>query len=124
MIQGIGMDLIELDRIENSIDKDNRLPDRVLTAKEEEKFQQLPKIPRQVGVVAGGFAGKVAFATGVGAGIGPFSVQDIERLTNDNGAPVIEAIGYEATRIFVSITHSRDYAAAQVVVERTEGNEL
>ncbi|HLR08984.1 MAG TPA: holo-ACP synthase [Bacillota bacterium] len=124
MIQGIGMDLIELDRIENSIDKDNRLADRVLTAKEKEMFHQLPNKTRQVEFLAGRFAAKEAFAKAVGTGIGQLSFQDIEILTNDNGAPVIEAIGYEANRIFVSITHSRDYAAAQVVVERTEGNEL
>ena len=117
MIQGIGLDVVEMDRIKKNMDKSSRLAERVLTDKEKAMFQQLPKT-RQAEFLAGRFAAKEAFAKAAGTGIGTISFQDIEILPNENGAPVIEVSGYDASRIFVSITHSRDCAAAQVIIER------
>lgn len=117
MIRGIGMDIIELDRIRKNLHKNGRFIRRVLTEKEREFFQTLQNEQRRVEYAAGRFAAKEAFAKALGTGIGKLSFQHIEVLADENGAPTIRAAGYEGYHIFISITHSREYAAAQVVIE-------
>lgn len=116
MIKGIGLDLIELDRIQQSLQKNTRIVERILTKKERKLFNQLKSTRRRVEFLAGRFAAKEAFAKAVGTGIGQLSFQHIEILPNDKGAPHLTAKGYEQNKIFVSITHSRTVAAAQVVL--------
>lgn len=117
MIKGIGIDLIELRRIEEGLDKNARLMERILTQSEQTLFQQLTTKKRRVEFLAGRFAAKEAFAKAAGVGIGKLSFQHIEILPNAKGAPKITAQGYEKYHAFLSITHSEAYAAAQVVLE-------
>ncbi len=118
MIKGIGIDLIELERIKKSIEKNNRLITRILTRKEQNVFQELRSERRKIEFLAGRFAAKEAFAKATGQGIGKLSFQDIEVLANQHGAPMMTVKGYESYQIFLSITHSDHYAAAQVVIEK------
>ena len=117
MIKGIGLDIIDISRIERSIAKSERLAERVLTIKEFELYKAMePK--RKVEFLAGRFAAKEAFVKATGTGIGKaISFQDIEVLPSESGAPSIVAVGYEGERIFISITHTDNYAAAQVIIE-------
>ncbi|WP_100012762.1 holo-ACP synthase [Lentibacillus sediminis] len=117
MIKGIGIDIVELHRIAHSLEKSERLADRVLTPKEKELFERMPTDQRRSEFLAGRFAAKEAFAKATGTGIGILSFQDIEVTTDKTGAPNIRANGYESLRPFLSITHSREYAVAQVVLE-------
>ena|SRR5690625_631813 len=117
MIKGIGIDLVELDRIQTSLEKSDRLAKRVLTPKEQTIFYSYRSLNRKVEFLAGRFSAKEAFAKATGQGIGTLSFQDIEILADDKGRPMIKAKGYEADQIFVSITHSKKYAAAQVIIE-------
>lgn len=117
MIKGIGLDLVELERIKRHIEKDNRLVNRILTEHEQKVFKQKQSLKRKTEYLAGRFAAKEAFAKAVGSGIGKLSFQHIEILSDENGAPFLKAKGYEANRIFISITHTSQYAAAQVVIE-------
>lgn len=122
MIIGIGLDLIELDRISESVKKNSRFTKRILTENELELYNQLKSDRRKTEFISGRFAAKEAFSKAAGVGIGKLSFQHIEVLPNDQGAPVLTAKGFELTRIFVSITHSKQYAAAQVVIEEREDN--
>ncbi|RDW15087.1 holo-ACP synthase [Oceanobacillus chungangensis] len=117
MIKGIGIDIIELERIKGSLERNNRFVDRILTENEMNLFIRLQNHHRKVEFLAGRFAAKEAFSKAVGTGIGKLSFHDIEVLPDRNGAPTITAYGYEAYRSFISITHSREYAVAQVVIE-------
>jgi len=117
MIKGIGIDLIELERIKKSLAKNDRLVTRILTRNEQNVFLKLQSERRKVEFLAGRFSAKEAFAKATGQGIGKLSFQDIEVLADKNGAPIMTANGYEAFNIFISITHSDHYAAAQVVIE-------
>lgn len=119
MIKGIGLDLIELHRIQKHITNQTRLMERVLTANEWETFEFLEGEQRKIEFLAGRFAAKEAFAKAVGCGIGRLSFQDIEIMNGASGEPQMTASGYEYDRIFVSITHTKEYAAAQVVIEET-----
>ncbi|WP_068676135.1 holo-ACP synthase [Oceanobacillus sp. Castelsardo] len=117
MIKGIGIDIIELERIQKSI-KNERFVDRILTKKEKDLYLTLKNKKRRIEFVAGRFAAKEAVAKALGTGIGKLSFQHIEVLPNELGAPIIEVQGLEKEKIFLSITHSKSYAVAQVVMEQ------
>ncbi|WP_101846609.1 holo-ACP synthase [Halobacillus sp. Marseille-P3879] len=116
MIKGIGIDLIELDRIKQSIKRNDRFVQRILTKEEHGRYEQLNE-HRKIEFLAGRFAAKEAFAKAAGTGIGTLSFQDIEVLPGENGAPYIKAAAYSGLSIWVAITHSEQYAVAQVILE-------
>jgi|SRR5690625_49939 len=117
MIKGIGIDIIELERIERSVKRQKRFVQRILTEKELEHYQSLPKERRKIEFIAGRFAAKEALAKATGRGIGALSFQHIEILPKRGGAPGIDVKGYKAGQIHLSISHSEHYAVAQVIIE-------
>lgn len=115
MIIGIGLDLIELHRIEKLIERQNRFPNRILTKRELVKYEQMAN-KRKVEFLAGRFAVKEAYAKAIGTGIGKhLSFHDIEIEVDENGKPFIHS---KDMRCHVSITHTNEYAAAQVIIEK------
>lgn len=116
MIKGIGIDIIELARIEKSIEKNKRMVDRILTEAEREVYEAFTSMRRKVEFLAGRFAAKEAFAKANGTGIGELSFQHIEIIAGGNGAPKLTVKGYDPTKLFVSISHSDTFAIAQVII--------
>jgi|SRR5690625_2158148 len=116
MIHGIGIDIIELKRIRQALFKNERFIDRILSEREKRQYFHLEKEQRKLEFLAGRFAAKEAFAKAVGSGIGELNFRDIEVVTNDDGAPQLRVSGYSSEKLFVSISHSKDYAVAQVVI--------
>ena len=115
MIKGIGVDIPELDRMETLINRQPRLKERILTESEILIFEKLNG-RRKVEYFAGRFAAKEAFSKANGTGIGKhLSFLDIEITSDDKGKPVISKPFSEG--VHLSISHSRDYAVAQVVIE-------
>ena len=118
MIKGIGTDIIEISRIKKSMDNP-RFLDKNFTASENEYFIKRKMNPQ---TVAAAFAAKEAFSKAIGTGIMGFSHKDIEVLHNELGAPYIKLYN-NALKIFgngnihLSISHSREYATAVVVIE-------
>lgn len=115
MINGIGIDIIEINRIEKAVEKNARFVKRILTEKEVERYENLPSKQRQLEFLAGRFAAKEAFAKAMGTGIGKLSFQHIEVLANEEGAPTVTCSRYEG-KIHISISHSKAYAVAQVIL--------
>jgi holo-[acyl-carrier protein] synthase len=114
MIKGIGIDIIELSRIEGLLNRQLKFIDRILTPREKDRFESLTG-RRQVEFLAGRFAAKEAFSKAMGTGIGTeLSFLDIELATNHLGKPYVVKPQVHA---HLSISHSRDYAVAQVVIE-------
>ncbi|CAH2714507.1 MULTISPECIES: holo-ACP synthase [Neobacillus] len=114
MIKGIGIDIIELSRVQEIINRQRKFVDRVLTSNEKGKFEELSE-HRKVEFLAGRFAAKEAFSKAAGTGIGKeLSFLDIEIGTDDSGKPFFAKPDVPA---HLSISHSRDYAVAQVVIE-------
>ncbi|WP_215146074.1 holo-ACP synthase [Exiguobacterium qingdaonense] len=114
MIVGIGIDIIELERMARSM-KQPRFLKRLLTDEEYELAQHYPA-QRQIEFVAGRFAAKEAYAKAVGTGIAHgLSWRHIEVLPDETGRPVMTAPF--SGRIHVSISHSQTYAIAQVILE-------
>ncbi len=108
MIGGLGIDLVEIARIERAM-RNPRFVYRVLTEAE----RVACRTPESV---AGRWAAKEAVAKALGV---PVTWQQVEILTGKSGAPQVRlsVFGYESVRLFVSITHERQFAAAVAVLE-------
>ncbi len=117
MIKGIGIDIIELERIKKSIKKSERLVNRLLTVEEKNRYAALTNERRKIEFLAGRFAAKEACAKALGTGIGTLSFKQIEILNEDNGAPKLRVKGYERDSFLLSISHSQEFAVAQVLVQ-------
>ncbi|MBG9446426.1 holo-ACP synthase [Cytobacillus firmus] len=116
MISGIGIDIADLERIGKIIARQERFPDRILTPKELNGYKQLPE-KRRAEFLAGRFAAKEAFSKALGTGIGEeLSFQDIEIEKDEKGKPFISKPFKDG--VHLSISHSREYAVAQVVIEK------
>lgn len=116
MIAGIGIDIVELDRISQISERHPKFVDRILTSFEKDKYNQLTK-RRKVEFLAGRFAAKEAFSKAYGSGIGKsLSFQDIEIHTDQFGKPYI--VKPLNKGVHLSISHSREFAVAQVVIEK------
>ena len=114
MIKGIGVDIIELSRIEDILTRQKKFVDRVLTSNERLKFADL-SARRKVEFLAGRFAAKEAYSKANGTGIGEeLSFLDIEIENDSSGKPFIAK---PVAKAHLSISHSRDYAIAQVILE-------
>lgn len=119
MITGIGLDMIELDRIRRIVERQPGFIKRILTVGEIERFATLSK-ERKVEFLAGRFAVKEAYSKAIGTGIGEeISFLDIEVL-NEGGKPTVTILKNQTEKrtIHVSITHTRQFAAAQVILEK------
>lgn len=117
MILGIGLDLVETERIEKLRVRQERFPERVLSAAELAYYKTLSE-KRKTEFLSGRFAAKEAFAKARGTGIGTeLSFQDIEIVADKLGKPHIGRPADKGKRVHLSITHTKSYAAAQVVIE-------
>lgn len=115
MIKGIGLDIVEIARIKELMNRTDKFQQRILSERELEIFHQLSE-KRKYEFLAGRFAAKEAFAKANGTGIREgCEFQQIEILNDELGKPELYFHG-QAVKGFVSITHSRDYAAAQVIL--------
>ncbi|WP_042352502.1 holo-ACP synthase [Bacillus massiliigorillae] len=115
MIKGIGLDIIEIDRVRQLVEKQPKFVKRILTDDEQKRYESL-KSGRRIEYLAGRFAVKEAFSKAVGTGIGEgLSFLDIETSYDDKGKPCITKPISEG--VHVSITHSQAFAAAQVIIE-------
>ncbi len=120
MIAGIGCDIIEIDRIKDAMKRKSFL-EKLFTEREMEYLLKKNLAPE---TVAGSFAAKEAVSKALGTGISGFSFRDIEILHDWKGRPyavlshgakeLLESFGKS---IFVSISHSTEYAVAYAVIE-------
>lgn len=113
-----GIDLIEIERIAHTLERFNqRFLDRVYTVREQRYCR------RRTERLAGRFAAKEAVSKALGIGIRRLRWRDIEILPNSQGKPVVilhEGASTSAQErgilnLEVSITHSKQIAAAVVV---------
>ncbi len=128
MIVGIGIDIIEMDRVKRAVERHRGFVDRLFSREEVDYFTRKGMA---VSSIAGSFAAKEAVAKAIGTGFTAFGWRDVIILRDSFGKPEVglrggarrlcETKGIE--RILVSISHGRDYAVAQAIAIGGEGNE-
>ncbi|MEK5233623.1 holo-ACP synthase [Lysinibacillus sp. FSL K6-0232] len=115
MIKGIGLDIIEIDRIAKAMKRTVKFTDRILSAREKILFDGYSE-SRKIEFLAGRFAAKEAFSKAIGTGIGAeCKLHDIEILKGAAGNPVLY-FKEKPVNGYISITHTKEYAAAQVIL--------
>lgn len=118
MILGTGVDLIEIGRIAAAL-KNPEFGRRVFSERE------LAETRSAAHRLSGYFAAKEALLKAMGTGLSGFSWQEMEVRHDSAGAPFFEVNGKvreyldaaKMGRIHLSISHSREYAVAQVILE-------
>lgn len=123
MIQGIGIDIIEIERIKNAINA-HQMPflNRLFTEKELEKVYSASEAYRAIHV-AGRFAAKEAVVKALGTGFQGISWHDIQILNDEAGKPVVTlsdeiAARFNHPRLLITISHSKEHATAFCVWEQ------
>ncbi|CAM3921832.1 holo-ACP synthase [Alkalicoccus chagannorensis] len=116
MIVGTGIDIVEISRIRQAMP---RLARRLFT-EEERRLLEKKSGDQKAVYAAGRFAAKEAYAKAKGCGIGQkLSFQDIDIQNDPSGRPVMRVRG-ETGNVHLSISHSREYACAHVLIEEEE----
>ena len=119
-ILDIGIDIVEIKRIEDALNKNKRFLDKLFT-KEEIKYFESRNF--KIETIAGNFAAKEAISKAMGTGIRNFNFIDIEVLRNELGKPKVKTfnnlnkmcIDYNVLEIKVSISHSDNYAVSNAI---------
>jgi len=124
MIRGLGIDIVEIDRVRALVERTGgRALERLLSeAERAARTGRANPYPHYAGRFAAKEAVMKALGTGWAQGV---HWDQIEILNDDSGAPVARLTGRAAerlreiggTRLLVSISHSKHYAVAQAIVE-------
>jgi holo-[acyl-carrier protein] synthase len=124
MIIGLGIDITDQKRIEESIAQfGDSFLQRILT---ETEIAACARYRFPVEHYAGKFAVKEAFMKAIGTGLKQVTFHEIEVLNRESGAPYLVTSGkaqqflkaLEVTQVHVSISHDAHLAVAVVVVEK------
>ncbi len=116
MASGVGIDLLEIDRFERALRRHPRLAARIFTEAERGYAAARARPARHL---AARFAAKEAVVKALGLS-GGFGLREIEVVAGE--PPTVRLSGRAARaasgeRVDLSLTHSRDFAAAVAIVE-------
>lgn len=121
MISGIGTDILQIDRIDKAMQRTPKLPQRILTPAELERFEAAKDKAR---FLAKRFCAKEAAAKALGTGIGRgVSWQHFEIVRGSQGQPILELSGGALERaqqlgmhkLHLSYSDEKDYVVAFVI---------
>ena len=124
MVTGVGIDLVEVDRMMAGMKKESGFREMVFSANEIAYCQ--PKTNRFEHYAAR-YAAKEAFFKALGSGwMNGTAFNEVEILNEQNGKPYIHLLGLTATtigeiglkNIQVSLTHIKTMASAVVIIEK------
>jgi holo-[acyl-carrier protein] synthase len=115
MIVGVGIDVVDIGRFEESLERTSGLRDRLFTGQERD---------RPIASLAARFAAKEALAKALGAPVG-MGWHDAEVVSEATGNPQFELRGSVLSRandlgvgsVHVSLSHDAGIASAVVVLE-------
>ena len=121
MVYGIGVDIVSIDRIAKSLERESFIK-RIYGEDETALFVSADKI--KINSLAANFAAKEAFAKALGTGVRGFDFDEVQILRDELGAPCFK-FGGRAKQIVedkniickVSLSHEKDKAIAFVVLE-------
>ncbi len=124
MIFGIGTDIIEIDRIQNAIDRTKGFLSRNFSEKEIIYFEE-KKFKAET--IAGNFSSKESVSKAIGTGFRGFSLKDVEILRDDLGKPlvvvsdkidkILRERGIKNYKFHISISHNKGNAISYVILE-------
>jgi len=123
-VLGVGIDMIEVERVQSSIAKEQGFRELVFSAKE---IAYCESKTNKYQHYAARFAAKEAFFKALGTGwLKDTAFNEIEISNDEYGKPYLEPIGESAVvinrngtlKISVSLTHLKTMASAVVIIEK------
>jgi len=124
LIIGCGIDLVKIERIEKIIKRwGDNLTSRMFTLLEREYCKKRKSNKYQS--YAGKFAAKEALLKALGLGLIGVNWTEIEISNNELGQPIIKTSGKlniivskkGVSKYFLTISHTKDYAVAEVILD-------
>jgi holo-[acyl-carrier protein] synthase len=124
MIAGLGIDMIEVERVANNIGKDAGFKELVFSKNE---IEYCEKKANKFEHYAARFAAKEAFFKAMGTGwMSGTAFNEIEIKNDESGKPEIHLLGETAIevnkkgtiKISVSLSHLKTFATAIVIIEK------
>jgi len=124
LIIGCGIDLVKIERIEKIIKRwGNDFTSRIFTSLEGEYCEK--KKVNKFQSYAGRFAAKEALLKALGLGLRGDNWKEIEIRNDKLGQPIIDISGKlkniasvkGVSKYFITISHTKEYAVAQVILE-------
>lgn len=124
MIVGVGVDIVEIERIKKSYLKNPRFLTRVFTGEEIDYARKGEEL--NYNSLAAMWASKEAYAKATGQGFRGFGLRDVEVVRDDLGAPSLRLYNQAASfcqdrNVHLSISHSDISAIAFCIIESKEG---
>ena len=116
MSSGVGIDLLEIDRLERALERHPRLAERVFTQAERDYARERARPARHL---AARFAAKEAVVKALGLR-GGFGLAQVEVVAGEPPLVLVARTAAAAAagrHVEVSLTHSRDFAAAVAIVD-------
>ncbi|GAB6176808.1 holo-[acyl-carrier-protein] synthase [Desulfobaculum senezii] len=124
MIVGLGLDVVELSRIERMLEKHpERFLARILTPAERDAMPEHTPVPYVAARFAAKEAAAKALGTGIAEGVG-FQTMEVQREASGQPRLVLHGPAKDRARTLgadnahITLTHGRDIAAAVVVLEK------
>jgi holo-[acyl-carrier protein] synthase len=119
MVEGLGIDLIEVSRVERAVERHPRLANRLFTDAELRYARARARPGRHL---AARFAAKEAVVKALGMD-GAFALGEVEVVAGEPPAVKLRGRAAQAARsqgveLRVSLSHSREHAAAVAIAER------
>jgi holo-[acyl-carrier protein] synthase len=123
MIIGVGVDIVEIRRIKEAVDRNDNFIEKLFDKEEIEYLKSRGMRPEYI---AGRFAAKEAVAKALGTGFRGFNFKDIVIDRTALGKPIVVLKGKAKLaahkngeyKIHISISHGQDSAIAYAVLEK------
>jgi len=116
MIKGIGIDIVEIERLKSAVKRHgDKFLNRVFTPSEIKYCKKFNKL--RFPELSVRFAAKEAYAKAIGTGMAGIHWKEIEVANDKRGKPYLKIKGKLKKKAHITLSHSRDYGVACVVIE-------
>jgi holo-[acyl-carrier protein] synthase len=116
MIKGIGIDLVDIKRIEE-IESD-RFIDRILSEEEKKQYHNIANDKIKLTYLSGRYAAKEALFKAIQSGPGNTYYKDFSILNRENGSPYVLTEFFKDNEVIhMTITHTDTHAIACAIIE-------
>lgn len=119
MIAGIGIDLTEIQRVDQMAGHHPQTVTKILTTAEQEQYARLNG-QRAAEYLAGRWSLKESFSKAMGTGIGKtVGFHDVEIIDNEKGAPVVTRSPFNG-KAHASVSHTDTLVMTEIILEATD----
>lgn len=112
MILGIGVDVCQNKRVSK------RIIDRVLSEEEKSRYLSFSNERRKLEFLSGRFAAKEAIIKALSQAGQEVFMRDLVIINDEMERPTLKSPKFDNMKIFVSISHEREYSIGLAVVEK------